>query len=375
VAGALTLHRRQILQLGLASLAACLRGPRAPRPDPTAAYRRAIVIDGLGGIAFDPASEEELPHLWQKGIDDALASGLTAFNFTVTAGGDWANLEQVIAWLDAELAANQDAFLRVRSPDDLRVAKESSRVGFIYGTQSLEMIGEDVGKLEALHGLGVRIAQPTYNLQGLLGSGCLAPEDTGLSELGRAAVARMQELGITVDLSHASAKTIADGIAAATRPVAISHTGCAAIHPHPRNTGDESLRACADKGGVIGIYFMPFLRPAGQPTADDVIAHIEHVIEVAGEDHVGIGTDGDLSTVVVDDAYRKSHREFVKARKEAGIAAPGEDEETFMFVEAFNGPRKLERLAEMLSLRGHGDARIEKVLGGNFVRVFGETWG
>jgi membrane dipeptidase len=369
------LLRRHVLQLGLVSLAACVRRARTLPSDPKATYRRAIVIDAVSSFNGDPDETDPAATLWQRGLDDCLASGLTAIHLTIAAGGStWRDTEEAAAWLDREIDARPDVFLRVRSADDLQVAKDSGRLGLISATQSLDMIRFDLDRLDALHARGIRIAQPTYNLQSALGSGCLAPDDTGLTELGREAIARMIRAGITVDLSHASRRTQADGIAEATGPVAISHTGCAALHPHPRNTGDDELRACADKGGVIGIYFMPFLRAAGQPTTDDVVRHLEHVIDVAGEDHVGIGTDGGISLEVVDDAYRKSFREFIQARKKAGIAAPGEDEDTFMFVEDLNGPRKLETLAERLSARGHADARIEKILGANFVRLYRDTW-
>jgi membrane dipeptidase len=372
-----TIDRRRVLQLGLATLAACAARRRAdaPRAGPAAAYRRALVIDALGGPDGDPHESNPDALLWNRGVADAVASGITAVNLTIAAvDDDWATMEKAAAWVDRELAARPDAFLRVLTAADLRAAKASGRLGLIYGTESLAMIGEDVDRLDAMHARGVRIAQLTYNLAGALGTGCLAPEDRGLSELGRAAIARMERLGITVDLAHASPKTVDGALAAATGPVVFSHTGCAAVNPHPRNVSDAALRACADRGGVAGIYFMPFLRAAGQPTSDDVIRHLEHAIEVAGEDGVGIGTDGAISTVVVDEQFRENFRKFVRDRKAKGVAAPGEDENVFMFVPELNTPRKLETLAERLAARGHRDARIEKILGGNFARVFGDTW-
>jgi membrane dipeptidase len=377
VRGKVPIDRRRVLQLGLAGLAACAarRRTAAPHADPAAAYRRAVVIDALGGPSGDPHDSDPDALLWNQGVADAVASGITAVNLTIAAiDDDWAAMEKAAAWADRELAARPDAFLRVLTAADLRTAKDSGRLGLIYGTESLAMIGEDVDKLDAVHARGVRIAQLTYNLVGALGTGCLAPEDRGLSELGRAAIARMERLGITVDLAHASPRTVDSALAAATRPVVFSHTGCAAVNPHPRNISDAALRACADRGGVAGIYFMPFLRAAGQPTSDDVIRHLEHAIHIAGEDCVGIGTDGSISPVVVDDRFRDDFRKFIRDRKAKGVAAPGEDENVFMFVPELNTPRKLETLAERLSTRGHGDARIEKILGGNFARVFGDTW-
>ena len=183
-----------------------------------------------------------------------------------------------------------------------------------------------------------------------------------------------ERLGILVDLSHCGRRTAADAIRHSKKPVAFTHTGSAAQNDHPRNRTDEELRAVAANGGVAGIYFMPFLSDGKQPTAADIIRHLEHMIDVAGEDHVSIGTDGSVSAEVVNQEFKDIFAGFVRRRQEAGISAPGESEEGYLFANELNTPRRLETLAEMLSARGHGDARIEKILGKNLVRVFSETW-
>jgi membrane dipeptidase len=148
------------------------------------------------------------------------------------------------------------------------------------------------------------------------------------------------------------------------------------VHDHPRNTHDAELKALADKGGVVGIYFMPFLTGTGrQPTAADIVRHIEHAVKVAGEDHVGLGTDGTISGVELTPAYRKMFAENQAARTKAGYAAPGEGPETFLFAKEYNDPRRFETLAGDLLKRGHPTGRVEKILGGNFARLFGEVWG
>jgi len=156
--------------------------------------------------------------------------------------------------------------------------------------------------------------------------------------------------------------------------MAFTHTGSAAIASHPRNRTDEELRAVADKGGVSGIYFMPYLCEGRQPTAADIIRHLEHMIDVAGEDHVSIGTDGNVSAQILDQAYKDAFAKNIRERKAAGIAAPGETEEGYLFASDLNMPRRFEVLAGMLIERGHSVKRIEKFLGGNLMRVFGETW-
>jgi membrane dipeptidase len=129
----------------------------------------------------------------------------------------------------------------------------------------------------------------------------------------------MNSLGILVDLSHCGQQTTADGISLSRQPVAITHSGCRALADRPRNKRDEELRALAQKGGVVGIYFMPFLRMSGQPTSADAIAHLEHAIKVCGEDHVGIGSDGPTSGFKVTPEFREYFRKDVQQRRSLGI--------------------------------------------------------
>ena len=130
----------------------------------------------------------------------------------------------------------------------------------------------------------------------------------------------------------------------------------------------------ADKGGVLGVYLMPFLTMRGQPEAADLVRHIEHAVNVCGEDHVGIGSDLSITPHVVNAEYMRVHRTFVEARIKAGVAAPGEDPEVPMFVTDLNTPRRMEHIADKLIAKGHSSARVEKILGQNFVRLIRDTW-
>jgi membrane dipeptidase len=185
-------------------------------------------------------------------------------------------------------------------------------------------------------------------------------------------VARMNELRMVVDLSHCGLQTTSDAIAASTRPVAITHSGCRGVFDHPRSKTDDILRALANKGGVIGIYMMPFINAQGQPMAADLVRQIEYAINVCGEDHVGIGSDLSITPHVVNAEYEAKHRRFVEGRKARGIAAPREDD--YMFVKDLNSPRRLEMIADQLLARKHPEARVEKVIGANWMRLFGEVW-
>ena len=111
-----------------------------------------------------------------------------------------------------------------------------------------------------------------------------------------------------------------------------------------------------------------------QPHAEDLILHLEHAVNVCGEDHVGLGTDGIVSGIEVNDAYRKNQREFFEARKKAGISAPGEAADVFNFVPEYNEARRFLKLADDLVRRGWKPSRVEKILGANFARLFGSVW-
>jgi membrane dipeptidase len=341
-------------------------------------YANAMAIDALGSPGgFDPSAPDDAP-LSSQFIADVRASGVTAVNVTVNEVGNGRDrFEKTIAGIarvEHELTAHPDVFLKVLSAKDLTEAKSSRRMGLIFGFQDTSMLEGDLTRLATFYDLGVRISQPTYNRRNLMGDGCLEAADGGLSRLGRDWIGEMNRLHMLLDLSHAGPRTISDGIAASTAPMAITHTGCRALVDVPRNTSDASLKALADRGGVAGIYFMPFLRVSGQPHADDLIRHLEHAVNVCGEDHVGLGTDGPISGTELTEAYAKFQRKFFEDRAKAGIAAPGEAPDVFNLVPEYNHPRRFRTLADDLAHRGWTSGRIEKILGRNFARLFSEVW-
>jgi membrane dipeptidase len=313
-------------------------------------------------------------------LDDVRRSGLTCLNVTVGSVGsttsDAAFVQAVndIAYWESQIDAHPDVLLRIRTVADLDAARQSGRTGISYAFQDGVAFQEDLSRLDTFHRLGVRVIQPTYNRRNLLGDGCLEPANAGLSKDGVAAIERLNALGILVDLSHCGRQTTADAIKASTKPVAFTHTGCAALADHPRNRTDAELRAVADKGGVAGIFFMPYLDVGKQANSAIIVRHLEHMLDVAGEDHVSIGTDGGVSAEVVNDEFKKNFAEVTRMRQQAGIAAPGETETGYLFASDLNTPRRFESLATLLAARGHSDTRIGKILGGNLRRLFGEVW-
>ncbi len=379
------LSRRALLGSGaaLGALAALGAGGRPARAADRAAagalpvplwpgYPEAMVIDGLCGL--DLGDSLPLP-------DDVLAvvdrSGITAINMTVPAPREgFEGAVRRFARLQRAAEVHADRLLLVRSGADLERAKREGRLGIIAGAQSTDLYGDDLDRLDLFRGLGLRIAQLTYNDRSLYGDGCLEPGNAGLSRLGRQAVARMNELGIAVDLSHAGQRTTAEGIAASERPPLISHTGCNAVYRHPRNNDDAELRAAADQGGVVGIYLMPFLDGGtGELTTDMLFAHLDHALDVCGVDHVGIGSDQGVVPVADGPEYREALRKEVEQRRAMGISAPGESPDRPPFIPALNSERHMDRIAAEMARRGRPDRVIEKVVGANFGRALTEAWG
>jgi membrane dipeptidase len=372
------ISRRSLLASSLAGAIALALPPRRAAAADWSGYDKAIVIDGLGGPGSMTA-EPDSP-LTDAHIKDVKDSGLTCVHMTLGAVGTTApdaaftRLVREIALWEREIEKHPDVFMRIRGAADITAAKKSRRTGLLYGVQDAVAFETDLARLDDLHTLGLRVVQPTYNRRNLFGDGCLEAANAGLSKDGVAAIERMNTLGILVDLSHCGRQTAADAIRVSKRPVAFTHTGCAALADHPRNRSDEELRAVATKGGVAGVYFMPYLNGGKQPTAADVLRHLEHMIQVCGEEHVSLGTDGFVSATVLDQAYKDSFARSIRERREAGIGAPQETEEGYLFAADLNTPRRFATLAEMLDDRGHRAARIEKILGGNLLRVFSEVW-
>jgi membrane dipeptidase len=201
----------------------------------------------------------------------------------------------------------------------------------------------------------------------------MEPNGGGLTALGREAVREMNRLGIAIDLSHANAATTADVLALSSRPPVMTHAGCAAVHAHPRNKSDQQLRALAARGGVVGIYDLPYLTPSPrQPTVEDYMAHLQHALQVVGEDHVGIGSDVGIEPFDTSAAGMADFSRELEERRSAGLSAPEEDRPTY--VVGLNVPRRMEIIADRLLQQGYSVAATEKVLGANFARVFSQIW-
>jgi len=341
-------------------------------------YENAIVIDMLATAGpFNVPGMFDNP-LTAVMVENAARSGITAVNSTISeiTAGERAfelTVKNIAAW-HHEFERHPNVFMQVNGLDDIRLAKRTRKVGIMLGFQDTVPYADKIERVEMFHRLGVRIVQLTYNGSNLVGDGCLVPNDAGLKPYGREVVAKLNELGALVDVSHVGWETTRQAIVASRAPIAATHSGSAVVNNVPRNKPDDILRALANKGGVIGVFMMPFLRASGQPSADDFLRHVSHCLNVCGEDHVGIGSDLSITPLDLTPEFRKVHADFVKVRRARGVSAPGEDENVFNYVPEFNSPRRIELVAYRLAAAGHSAARIEKIIGGNWMRLLGDVW-
>ena len=373
-------NRRHVLQAALGAAAgALLHSPAAPAAG-MARAGRGFRIDALSGSelfqlpADDPRVPAALQALRASGMTALMAAPAPQGQFWYTDAAFEKNKRDLLAWQGA-IARHPEVLQRVESHADLVRARRDGKVGVVFTFQGAEPLGEDPGRIALFRGMGLRVLQLTHNRRNLAGDGCEEPGNAGLSNLGHQFVERLNAERMVVDLSHGSQRTIRDAILASKAPVLIGHTGCRSLVDVPRLVYDAELRLMADRGGVAGIIFWPYLREQGQQTAADVIRHIEHAIDVCGEDHVGIGTDINMTPVDVTPAYRSENREYVEDMIADGIFEPGRDPDLLLFVPDLNVANRFDVLGDMLAARGHSGARVDKILGGNFARVMREVWG
>ncbi len=320
-------------------------------------HRDAIVIDGL------------IISNWSREVfEDMLQGGVTAANCTCSIWEGFrdtmANIARWKAWFDE----HDDLLLQVHHADDIRRAKADGKVGIILGWQNTSGIEDRIEYLHLFRDLGVRVMQLTYNTQNFVGTGCWESRDAGLSDFGRDVIDEMNRLGIVVDLSHVGPKTSEDAIEHSKRPVAYTHCCPSGLLEHPRNKSDEQLKLIAERGGFIGVAtYPPFLPKGADTTVDDALDAIAYVVDLVGEDCVGIGTDFTQNqSADWFDWLRRDKGDGRWLMKERGTTAPM--------------PKGFERLAEYPNLtaamveRGWPEVRIRKVLGENWLKYLSDTW-
>lgn len=324
---------------------------------------RSMVIDMLGLLTLDwpklygwqrePATFSQADYLKLR------QTGVRVFHPAVEpneANAYAAALRWTTGW-NRFLGAHPEYLLRMDSAADFARAGADAgtegRIGILIGFQNADHF-RTAADVETFHGVGQRVSQLTYNSRNRLGCGCKEAQDDGLTAYGAEIVAAMNRVGMVVDISHTAERTSLDAIRVSRQPVLITHSNCRALVAHPRCKSDRVIKAMAERGGVMGITVIPAFLKSGQPARiDHVLDHFDHVVRVAGIEHVGIGSDAD-----VDAIDPRTNR--VRPRYN---------------VLGLQHPRRVFELTEGLIRRGYTDRQIELVLGGNFQRALGEILG
>ncbi len=257
--------------------------------------------------------------------------------------------------------------------------KKSGRTGLLLASQCGDFIGDKLHRLEAFYRLGLRMLIFAYSQTNQLCGGCLDKADGGLTSLGELAVDECNRLGLLLDCSHVGARSGMEIIERSRQPVVFSHSGADAVAPNPRNVDDARIKACAAKGGVVGLCpWGPMILKKGRttrPTVDDFIDHIDHTAQLIGNvDHIGIGTDMSLGTYPehVADPWGAPTLKDVAGAYDKHITANFRS--PLRMAEGFSQYAEVVNFVDRLGKRGYGDADIRKILGGNFLRIFGQVW-
>ncbi|HEY2071366.1 MAG TPA: membrane dipeptidase [Rhizomicrobium sp.] len=334
-----------------------------------ALYQKALVFDAN---AFPPLNGDfPFP---QSQLDMTRDSGVTAVKSSL--GGFNNSFEDTlgeIAGFQRVIEQYPTLFMQIRKAPDFAFAKSSGRMGIVFSFEAVTPLDGKIERIELFRNFGVMVMQISYNIESPFGTGVMGNPAARLTPLGAKAVAEMNKQGVALDLSHSNEATAMDAIAASAKPVLITHAGCKAVHDHPRNKSDALLKAIADKGGVVGIYDLPYLTASPkQPTLDDYMAHMTHALAICGEDHVGIGSDSSIAPWDTSPEATAAFNKDEEDRHKAGVAAPEEDRP--MYVEGLNTPRRCEVIADALLKRGYKARVAEKVLGQNFIGTLGRIW-
>ena len=277
------------------------------------------------------------------------------------------NALQFFAGWNGFIASNGDYFTRVDSAGDLKRVKKSGKLGVILGIQNSEHFRRP-DDVELFRGLGQRVSQLTYNARNLIGNGSTERRDDGISDFGIAIIERMNKVGMAVDVSHCGDRTTLDAFEVSKKPVLITHSNCRALVPgHPRLKTDEAIKKVGDAGSVIGITGVRMFVKGDEPTTvEHVLDHFDHVKQLIGPQHLGVGSDIDLygydaMPPELNRQLRSGYKGSYSFREKIDI-------------EGLNHPKRMFDLTEGLIRRKYSDSEIEGILGANFERVLTQIW-
>jgi len=333
--------------------------------DPERIHQEAIIINGVS-----PGGK------FEESVMNFLRGGVTATNYTFVMSGNFLEGVNLVSDLLTQLnVLSKTLPVRLaRNVDDIRWAKENNGTSIVMGFQSAEPIEKNIRYLDLFFHLGLRILQLTYQRRNLLADGCGEPADAGLSLFGKEVIARCNELGILIDLSHVGYKSTMEAIRESKHPVAFTHCNLYSVNPIPRNKRDDQFKAVAEKGGVVGVGAISrFLAPKGGQTGvslSQYLDQIDYLVELIGIDHVGIGLDIVEGMTAKDFAARQGTFFATFPELKTGGDFPFEN----YYVRGLNSSANIRIITQGLAERGYREDQIKKILGGNFLSLFQKVW-
>lgn len=289
---------------------------------------------------------------------------------TSNAGWKWTDVIHDIGIRYSDFAHQELVYVAL-TLNDLHRAKDEGKIAFVATLESATPIENELDRVDVLYGLGIRSMGITYSEANALGSGLKEPHDGGLTHFGRQAVRRMNQLGMTIDTAHCGDRTALDVIEYSDEPTVISHVGARALWNTRRMMPDDVFKACAQKGGVIGVEAAPhttLTENHPQHSIESYMEHFEHIADLVGIDHVAFGPD----TLFGD--HVGLHRAF-RAQLSIGSAHAGVEYDEVEYVKGLENPSEvMPNVIRWLVSHGYRDAEIAKVAGANVLRVLQETW-
>lgn len=289
---------------------------------------------------------------------------------TSRAGWKWDDVLYDMGMRLSDLA-HQHFVTVIRRIDDIYAAMELGQVGLVLTLEAATPIENEIDRLDILYGFGVRCMGLVYSEGNALGAGLKEARDGGLTNFGRQAVRRMNQLGIAIDVSHTGDQTALDAIEVSEGPIFITHAGARALWNTSRMKPDEVIKACAQKGGVFGIEAAPhttLTEKHKMHSIDSFMEHFEYVANLVGIDHVAFGPD----TLFGD--HVALHHAFARQLSiDSAHVGPQFDE--VPYVDGVENPAEnFHNITRWLVTHGYRDNDIEKVLGQNIVRVLRQVW-
>jgi membrane dipeptidase len=335
--------------------------------------KQSTVIDMLSVLTLDFAKQDKWmanPELFTAtDLQPYKDSGINVIHPAVGMGrfNSYETVLKFFASWNGFIADHDEHLMRIDSPGDLDRVKKSGKLGILLGLQNSDQF-RTPNDVDFFHDLGQRVSQLTYNSRNFIGNGSTERHDEGISDFGAAIIERMNKVGMAVDVSHCGDRTTLDAFELSKKPVLITHSNCRSLAAgHPRDKTDEAIKKVGAAGSVMGITAVRMFVKADEPTTiEDVLNHFDHVKNLIGPEHLGVGSDIDLY------GYDKMPPELNKQLRASYKGSYGFREK--IDVEGLDHPKRMFDLTEGLIRRKYSDAEIRGILGGNFARVLKETW-